>query len=254
MKKKINLLIPAMLDFHFPLLKYAFCSGNYNAVILDYSENIAEIGLRYSHNDLCYPVILIIGQMITALKSGKYDMTETAFMIPQAGDACRGSNYIFMIRKAMKRAGFGNVPVISLNFKGLEDENRLKINIGMIRRGLAAVMYGDILMILRNQIEAYEVIPGETDALCDKWTDILRDGIISGKLLSVRAMKRKFAEISSDFAKNKAKKESKTACGYSRRTICKVLSFGQSESLQFFAGGALRLLYQRVFVVPFILS
>lgn len=71
MKKKINLLIPAMLDFHFPLLKYAFCSGNYNAVILDYSENIAEIGLRYSHNDLCYPVILIIGQMITALKSGK---------------------------------------------------------------------------------------------------------------------------------------------------------------------------------------
>ena len=84
MKKKINLLIPAMLDFHFPLLKYAFCSGNYNAVILDYSENIAEIGLRYSHNDLCYPVILIIGQMITALKSGKYDMTETAFMIPQA--------------------------------------------------------------------------------------------------------------------------------------------------------------------------
>lgn len=159
MKKKINLLIPAMLDFHFPLLKYAFCSGNYNAVILDYSENIAEIGLRYSHNDLCYPVILIIGQMITALKSGKYDMTETAFMIPQAGDACRGSNYIFMIRKAMKRAGFGNVPVISLNFKGLEDENRLKINIGMIRRGLAAVMYGDILMILRNQIEAYEEIP-----------------------------------------------------------------------------------------------
>lgn len=233
MKKKINLLIPAMLDFHFPLLKYAFCSGNYNAVILDYSKNIAEIGLRYSHNDLCYPVILIIGQMITALKSGKYDMTETAFMIPQAGDACRGSNYIFMIRKSMKRAGFGNVPVISLNFKGLEDENRLKINIGMIRRGLAAVMYGDILMILRNQIKAYEDIPGETDAICDKWTDILRDGIISGKLLSVRAMKRKFAEISSDYAKIKLKNNRKPLVGIAGELYVKYCHLGNQNLCNF---------------------
>lgn len=229
MKKKITLLIPAMLDFHFPLLKYAFCSGNYDAVILDYSENIAEVGLRYSHNDLCYPVILIIGQMITALKSGKYDMNETAFMIPQAGDACRGSNYIFMIRKAMKRAGFGNVPVISLNFKGLEDENRLKINIGMIRRGLAAVMYGDILMILRNQIKAYEEIPGETDALCDKWTGILRDGIINGKLLSVRAMKRTFEEISLDFSKVKLTSSRKPLVGIAGELYVKYCHLGNQN-------------------------
>lgn len=229
MKKKITLLIPAMLDFHFPLLQYAFCSGNYNAVILDYSENIAETGLKYSHNDLCYPVILIIGQMITALKSGKYDINETAFMIPQAGDACRGSNYIFMIRKAMKRAGFGSVPVISLNFKGLEDANRLKINIGMIRRGLAAVMYGDILMILCNQIKAYEENPGETDALCNKWINTLKNGIIGGELLSVRAIKRTFEKISSEFAKIKQKKNRKPIIGIAGELYVKYCRLGNQN-------------------------
>lgn len=233
MKKKITLLIPAMLDFHFPLLKYAFCSGNYNAVILDYSENIAETGLRYSHNDLCYPVILIIGQMITALKSGRYDMNSTAFMIPQAGDACRGSNYIFMIRKAMKRAGFGNVPVISLNFKGLEDENRLKINIGMIRRGLAAVMYGDILMILSNQIRAYEKIPGETDSVSGKWTEILKEGIINGTLLSPRKMKKKFAEIAADFSKIKLNKNRKPIIGIAGELYVKYCHSGNQNLCEF---------------------
>lgn len=233
MKKKINLLIPAMLDFHFPLLKYAFCSDNYNAIILDYNDNIAEIGLRYAHNDLCYPVILIIGQMITALKSGKYDINETAFMIPQAGDACRGSNYIFMIRKAMKRAGYGNIPIISLNFKGLEDENKLKINIGMIRRGLAAVMYGDILMILCNQIKAYEENPGETDTLCNKWINTLKNGIIGGELLSVRAMKRTFEEISSEFAKIKLKKNRKPIIGIAGELYVKYCHLGNQNICDF---------------------
>ena len=102
MKKKLTILIPAMLDFHLPLLRYAFCSSDYEAVILDDNENIAYTGLKYLHNDLCYPVILIAGQFISALESGIYDESSTALMIPQAGDACRGSNYIHMIRKALK--------------------------------------------------------------------------------------------------------------------------------------------------------
>ncbi|MGN0621055.1 MAG: hypothetical protein ACI4I9_04230 [Porcipelethomonas sp.] len=199
MKKKLTVLIPAMLDFHFPLLRYAFCSPDYEAVILDNDENIAYTGLKYLHNDLCYPVILITGQFIAALESGKYDESATALMIPQAGDACRGSNYIHMIRKALKSAGFGHIPILSLNFKGLEKQNRLKISIGMIRRGLAAVMFGDILMILQNQISAYEKHPGETAEKVEIWTERIKNGLLDGTLLSGRAIKRTFSEISDDF-------------------------------------------------------
>lgn len=205
-KEKLTVLIPSMLDFHFPLLKHAFCSKNYNAVILDYSENIAQTGLKYSHNDLCYPVILIIGQIITFLKRNNYDNKRITFLIPQAGDACRGSNYLYMIKKAIRRAGYENISIISLNFKGLEKENKLKIDLGMIRRAIAAVMYGDILMILYNQIKPYETLSGETDILTNKWIARLKSGIISGELLSCSKMKCMFDKISSDFAEIKIQK------------------------------------------------
>lgn len=229
MKKKLTILIPAMLDFHFPLLKYAFCSSDYEAVILDNDENIASTGLKYLHNDLCYPVILIAGQFISALESGEYDESSTALMIPQAGDACRGSNYIHMIRKALKLAGFGHIPVISLNFKGLEKQNTLKISIGMVRRGLAAVMFGDILMILRNQICACEKNPGETEHKTAIWTQRLKQGLLSGRLLSGRAMKKTFYEIAEDFSKIETVKTQKSLIGIVGELYVKYCRLGNAD-------------------------
>lgn len=218
-----------MLDFHFPLLRYAFCSSDYEAVVLENDENIAYTGLKYLHNDLCYPVILITGQFITALESGKYDESSTALMIPQAGDACRGSNYIHMIRKALKLAGFGHIPIISLNFKGLEKQNRLKITIGMVRRGLAAVMYGDILMILQNQISAFELHSGETAQLVEIWTERLKQGLLDGSLLSAGAMKKTFAEISDDFAKIPAAETGKPVIGIVGELYVKYCRLGNAD-------------------------
>lgn len=231
MNKKLTILIPAMLDFHFPLLKYAFQSKHYQPVILE-EENVAHMGLKYLHNDLCYPVILITGQFITALKSKKYG-ENIALMIPQAGDACRGSNYIFMIKKALKSAGFGDIPVISLNFKGLEKNNRLKINLGMIRRGLASVMYGDILMILQNQLSAYEMIPGEAAAKAEKWMGILRKGIIDGSLLSASAIKKTFSDISDDFALISLKKRLKPIIGIVGELYVKYCHLGNGNICDF---------------------
>lgn len=188
-----------MLDFHFPLLQYAFCSKHYNAVILNNSDNITNIGLEYAHNDMCYPCILIIGQMISALQSGNYDLNNTILLIPQAGDACRGSNYIHMIRKALKKAGYEKVPIVSLNVKGLESDNLFSISIGMVRRAVAAVMYGDILMLLKNQIEPYEKIKGETQKYIDKWISYLGCKIKNNKKLSYLSIKRTFKCIANDF-------------------------------------------------------
>ena len=114
-KGKYTLLIPAMLDAHFPLLKYAFYSHKFYPVIMDETEGITNLGLKYVHNDLCYPAILITGQILKTLQSGKYDINKTVILEPQAGDACRGSNYIPVIRKALDDAGYSMVPVISLN-------------------------------------------------------------------------------------------------------------------------------------------
>ncbi len=228
MKNKTTILIPAMLDFHFPLLRYAFCSDNYDAVILENDNNIAYTGLKYLHNDLCYPVILITGQFISALKSGKYN-DNVALMIPQAGDACRGSNYIHMIRKALKLAGFGHIPIISLNFKGLEKNSKLKISIGMVRRGLASVMYGDILMILQNQISAYEVNSGDTDSKVQKWTEYLKKGIIDGRLLSLSEMKKTFFNIANDFSTIKTIEKTKPIIGIAGELYIKYCHLGNAN-------------------------
>ncbi len=197
--KQKTVLIPSMLDFHFPLLQYAFCSKKYNAVILGDMENIVETGLFYAHNDLCYPCVLIIGQMINALKSEKYDLKNTILLIPQAGDACRGSNYIHMIRNALKKAGYSDIPIISLNFKGLEGENQFSVNPLMVMKAVAAIMYSDILMILKNQIKPYENNIGETKKYVDKWTNILENQIKSGKKLSYILIKRNLKRISEEF-------------------------------------------------------
>lgn len=197
--EKYTLLIPAMLDAHFPLLKYAFYSQKYRPVIMEETEGITNLGLKYTHNDLCYPAILIIGQILKTLQSGKYDINRTVVLEPQAGDACRGSNYIPMIRRALDDAGFSMVPVVSLNVTGLEKKHKLPITPDMLLRAVAAAYYGDLLMILSNQVEPYERNAGDTKRMSDKWIQILSEDLKQGKGLSSDNMKKKFAGIVQDF-------------------------------------------------------
>lgn len=197
--EKYTLLIPAMLDAHFPLLKYAFYSRKYRPVIMEETEGITNLGLKYAHNDLCYPGILIVGQILKTLQSGKYDVNRTVVLEPQAGDACRGSNYIPMIRKALDDAGYSMVPVISLNVTGLEKKHSLPITPDMLIRAVAAAYYGDLLMILSNQTEPYEANAGETRQRYDKWIKILAEDLKQGKRLSGNALGKRFSEIVTDF-------------------------------------------------------
>lgn len=200
-KEKYILLIPAMLDAHFPLLKYAFYSKKYRPVIMEETEGITGLGLKYAHNDLCYPGILIVGQILKTLQSGKYDVNRTVILEPQAGDACRGSNYIPMIRKALDDAGFEMVPVISLNVTGLERKHSLPVTPDLLIRASAAAYYGDLLMILSNQVEPYEENAGDTKNVSDKWIGILSKELKSGKQLSMRKIRKHFDEIVQDFKK-----------------------------------------------------
>jgi predicted nucleotide-binding protein (sugar kinase/HSP70/actin superfamily) len=201
MKSTHKILIPQMAPIHFEMIAGIFRQDGYTIEILENGgPEVAQEGLKYVHNDTCYPALLVIGQFIDALKTGKYDLGHTALMITQTGGGCRASNYIHLLRKALVKAGFPQIPVASLNFSGLERDSGFKFNVRMIRKAIAAVFYGDELMSLSNQIGPYENNKGEAMALVAKWQKKICDEFAAGRGMSKRHMKPIFEGIADDFA------------------------------------------------------
>ena len=153
MKKDYTILVPTMLPVHIQLVCKIMRSYGYNAVMLEPSmdRKIPDTGIKYVHNDICYPALLVIGQFLVALESGEYDPHKVALLITQTGGGCRASNYIHLLRKALEKAGYGYVPVISFNVSGLEKDSGFRVTFPVIHRMLYAVLYGDLLMCLKNK-------------------------------------------------------------------------------------------------------
>lgn len=236
MKKKYTILLPIMLPIHFKLLQNTLEHYGYKTVLLESCEpEIVQEGLRYVHNDTCYPAILVIGQFIHALKSGKYDVNKTALMITQTGGGCRASNYIHLLRKALKKAGFENVPVISLNLSGLEKNSGFKLSFTMLRRMIGALVYGDLLMNLNNQVMPYEVNCGESFSTVEKWIKILTGQLNSGKGINFKQFTANMNAISDDFAKIKTRHVPKVKVGVVGEIYVKYSSLGNNQLENFLA-------------------
>ncbi len=200
MKKDYTILIPTMLPMHFSLIARILQAYGYRCELLrNEGKGVVDCGLQYVHNDTCYPALLVIGQFLDALQSGRYDTHRVALMLSQTGGGCRASNYISLLRKALEKAGYGYVPVISFNVAGLDDSPGFKLTVPMLHRMLYAVMYGDLLMLLRNQCRPYEVNAGESEALAEKWTARLTDEMAQ-KRIRYRQVKRNYQAIIRDFA------------------------------------------------------
>ena len=199
MKKDYTILIPQMAPIHFELLESAVRSSGYNVVLLkECTAHTVETGLKYVNNDACYPSILTTGQMIEALESGKYDLNKTALIMSQTGGGCRATNYIGFIRKALKDAGFENIPVISFNVVGMEKMPGFKITMPLIERLLKMVVYADLLQKMLTKNRAYEVNKGETQKLFDEWMEKCK------KLLeksTLKEFKQSIYELVNDFEK-----------------------------------------------------
>ena len=201
MKKDYTILIPSMLEIQFTLLRNVFRSYGYKMELLENdSRAVVETGLKYVHNDTCYPALLVIGQMINALDSGKYDLHKTALMITQTGGGCRASNYIHLLRKALKKAGYGYIPVISLNLSGLEKNSGFHWTLGLIRKLVAAMAYGDLMMLLANQVRPYELTPGSADAVSKEWVERLTVEFAAGRGFAKRVMRSYMEKIAADYA------------------------------------------------------
>ncbi len=214
MKKTYKVLIPNMLHIHFRMLRNVFASYGYDMELLtNTDQTVIDEGLKYVHNDTCYPALLTIGQIISALKSGKYDLNRTAVMMSQTGGGCRASNYIHLLRKALKNAGMGQIPVISVNLAGLEKNSGFKITLPVLRKALAAVVYGDMLMLLSNQTKPYEVNKGESEALVDHWVSFLSEKFENKKAFSSKAVDSYLKEIVTSFENIEIIKTNKVKVG-----------------------------------------
>ena len=200
MKKEFLLLAPQMLPTHMAMVRNAFLSEGYKMDILQTTHRaIVDEGLRHVHNDTCYPALLVIGQLIEAVKSGLYDQDKIALLITQTGGGCRASNYIHLLRKALKRAGFENIPVVSLNLSGMEKNPGFRLTVPFIRKLIYALLYGDLLMLLANQTRPYEQAAGAADKLVETWVDSITKDYLSGRM-HYRKVKAQFKQIVQDFS------------------------------------------------------
>ena len=174
MKKDYTILVPSMLPIHFRLLTPVFAKSGYKLEVLtNEGEQVREEGLAHVHNDTCYPALLVIGQMIDALKSGKYDMDHVACAITQTAGGCRASNYLSLLRKALAMEGWQHIPCLSANANGLEKGSSVEFTMPLILRILYGALYGDALMWLGNQVKPYELEKGATDKAVNQFIDEL---------------------------------------------------------------------------------
>ena len=198
MKKNYTIIGPQMSPIHFRLLEKAFASGGFNFVVLDAVDPKAvEAGLKYVNNDACYPSLLVAGQMISALESGKYDLDKVALVITQTGGGCRATNYIGFIRRALNDAGMSQVPVLSLSAQGFEKNPGFKLTLPLIDNLVKSLVVGDVFMRVLYRTRPYEAIPGSANQLYEKWNAIAEE--MFKERVSFKAFHKLLKNIIQDF-------------------------------------------------------
>ncbi len=225
--RKHTLLFPDMTPTHMPLLEAMFRSEGYDAVYLrETNDQTLETGLKYVNNDACYPALIVTGQLIAALQSGKYDLGNTSVIISQTGGGCRATNYIGLIRKALKDAGFEKISVLSFNLSGLEKQQAFHMNLRMTKRALQAVVYGDLLSKLHLATRPYEVHKGSSQELYDKWMKICYDAVLNG---SHKEFKNNIRKMIKDYEKVEIKLTNRPKVGIVGEILVKYHAFANDH-------------------------
>lgn len=189
MRKNYTLLVPQMSPIHFQYLEVALRESGYNAVVIPTVDKAAvDEGLKYVNNDACYPTLVTLGKMISALKSGEYDLDRTALIMSQTGGGCRASNYIALLRKALKDLGMEQIPVVSFNMVGLEANPGFKIDIDMGKRLIMAAVYGDLFQRLLYATRPYEDVPGSAEGIMKKYEEAIFQNCKDGKLSTYKKL------------------------------------------------------------------
>ena len=199
MRKTYTILCPQMSPIHFSVLEPAFRACGYQLVVVNADERRAvDMGLKFVNNDACYPSLIVVGQMMDALLSGKYDLNRTAIIMTQTGGGCRASNYVGFFRRALHKANMEQIPVISLNVSGLESNPGFKISVSLLKRALFGLEFGDLFMRCLYRMRPYEQVPGSADALHRKLEKECQD-FISGSKVTISGYKQLCRKIVQEF-------------------------------------------------------
>ena len=199
MRNNYTIICPQMSPIHFEILEPAFNSCGYNFVVLDNdNKHSVDVGLKYVNNDACYPSLLVVGQIMEALLSGKYDLNKTAIIMTQTGGGCRATNYVGFIRRALKKADMTQIPVISLNLGGIETNPGFHLNAKLMMRAAVGAEFGDIFMRCIYRMRPYEAVPGSVDALHRKWLEDVRK-FVSGKSINLHKFNKMCRQIIREF-------------------------------------------------------
>ena len=199
MKQTYTILCPQMSPLHFDMFEPAFKACGYNLHVLDNdNRHSVDVGLKYVNNDACYPSLCTIGQLIEAIETGKYDTDHLALIMSQTGGGCRATNYVGFIRRALEKAGYPNIPVISLNLSGLESNPGFKLDANILLRGICAAVFGDIFMKCIYRMRPYEKEPGSVEAVHQKWLKECQ-AFVSAKHISIGKYKKLCKGIIEDF-------------------------------------------------------
>lgn len=234
MKKEYTILMPQMLPVHFAMMKRSLEMEGYKVEMLTTTHRaIVDTGLKYVHNDTCYPALLVIGQLIEAVESGRYDPRKVALIITQTGGGCRASNYIHLLRKALAKAGLEFIPVISLNLSGLDKNPGFKLRIPLLVRLIFSMVYGDIIVLLANQCRPYEINPGDTDRMIERWESELIRQFKKAASFSTKQFRRNLAAITADFASIPLRDERKIRVGVVGEIYIKYAPLGNNNLEKF---------------------
>ncbi len=234
MKKEYTILMPQMLPVHFSMFRQLLVLEGYKVDMLTSSHRgIVDEGLKYVHNDTCYPALLVIGQLIDAIKHGGYDAHKVALLITQTGGGCRASNYIHLLRKALVKAGLEFVPVISVNLSGLEHNPGWSLTLGLIRKMIYAMMYGDLIVNVANQVRPYEISRGDADAMVERWETRLTQGFQKGRGMVRKEMLALFDQIIAEFASIPVRDEQKVRVGVVGEIYVKFSPLGNNNLEEF---------------------
>ncbi len=234
-KEENTILLPATLDDHFPLLKYMFWSKGYSCVPLDEDNEfpIRQEGLKYSNHDICYPFVLMTGQVVRALDSGLYDPAKTFILMPTAGDSCRGACYIGLMKHALEKAGYPKVRVMTINVRHVRDDIQLKINLDTAVRGLFGLFYGDMLMLLTNQTRPYEAKKGTVNKLRKKWMDKLSEDLRLGRHLTLGSLRKNMTQMADEFSAVERIPDKKKIIGIVAEFYVKYCSLGNWDVVRY---------------------
>ncbi len=229
MKKEYTIIAPDIFPTHMELLEGVFRLYGYHLVVAHYEgKEVIDTGLKYLHNDMCYPAVCSLGQQIYALRCGDFDPHKTALIQFQTGGGCRASNYIFLLRKALENMGMEYVPVISLSFGGYEKYSGFRITPLMFATGLRSILYGDMLLLLKNQCLPYEKNKGDTERVVHKWIARLTAQFAKRQGLTSFAMKKNLRAMAADFHAIERVEKKLTKVGIVGEIYVKYSSFGNN--------------------------